>query len=71
MAGLFPNRNDRSHGGFRNLYFVANYFREMGHPILDFLHCHFALLPISNQNDLDLLSAERQEKWDLKFRSPF
>ena len=69
MAGLFSSRNNHSYGGIRGLYSVADDFFQMGHPILHLLHCHIALLLVSNQNDLDLLSTERQEKWDLKFRS--
>ena len=50
---------------------MANYFREVGHPILDFRHCHFALQSISSQNDLDLLSAEKEKSWHLSFSSLF
>jgi hypothetical protein len=69
MAGLFSNRNDHSYGGIGLIYFMANNFRPMGFSILDFRHRPFALQPISSENDLDLLSAERQKRWDLKFRS--
>ncbi len=71
MAGLFSNHDDAFDDGVGLLYFVANYFYEMGFSILDFRYRPFALQPISSQNDLDLLSAERQKRWDLKFRSAF
>jgi hypothetical protein len=71
MAGLFSNRNDHPYGGVGRLYSVANHFYPMGFSLLDSRHRPFALQPISRQDDLDLLSTERQKKWDLKFRSPF
>ncbi len=71
MEGLFPNRDDPFHDGIRVLCFVANHFCEMGHPISDLWHCPFAIQPISNQNDLDLLPAEKQGKWYLRFKSAF
>jgi len=71
MARLFSNRDDPSHDGIRVLHIVANHFCEMGHRINDLWHCPFAFQPISSQDDLDLLSTERQKKWDLKFRSAF
>ena len=71
MAGLFSNRHDRSHGGIGDLYSLGDYFCSLGFPFLDFRHRPFALQPISGENDLDLLSAEGKEKWDLKFISPF
>jgi hypothetical protein len=71
MARLFSNRNDHSYGGIRGLYSVANDICEMGCPLLHFQHGRFVLQPVSDQNDLDLLSTERQEEWDLKFRSLF
>ena len=55
MAGLFSDHYNHPHGGIRVLYFVANDFRQMGLPILHLLRCNFALCPLSNQNDLDLL----------------
>ena len=55
MAGLFSDHHNHPHGGIRVLYFVANDFRQVGLPILDLLCCLFALWPVSNQNDLDLL----------------
>ena len=50
---------------------MANHFREVGHSIVDFRHCPFALQSISSQDDLELLSAERQGRWDLKSRLAF
>jgi hypothetical protein len=66
MAGLFPDHHDYPHGRIRVLYFVANGFCEMGDSILDLRSGHFALWTISNQNNQDLFSTERQERWDLR-----
>jgi hypothetical protein len=49
---------------------MGNHFLEMGFSVLDFRYRPFALQLISSQNDLDLFPAERQNRWDLKFRSP-
>jgi len=66
MAGLFSDCHDYPHGRIRVLYFVANGFCEMGDSILDLRSGHFALWTISNQNNQDLFSTERQERWDLR-----
>jgi len=71
MAGLFSDYYNCPHGRIRSLYYVADDFFQMGHPILHLLHCHIALQLVSNQNDLDLLSTKRQEKWHLRFKSLF
>ena len=71
MAGLFSDHYNQPHGRVRVLYLMADDFREMGHSIFDLWCCTFVICLVSNQNDLDLLSTERQEKWDLKFRSLF
>lgn len=69
MAGLFSDDHDRLHGRSGFLHLMADPFREVGDSISDFFHCPRPFQHLPNQNDLDLLPTERQEKWDLRFRS--
>ena len=67
MAGLFSNGYNRSYGHSGALYIVASDLCEMGLSFIDVRDRSFALRPVSNQNDLDLLSSERKGAWHLKF----
>ena len=69
MAGLFSDDHDRLHGRSGFLHLMADPFREVGDSFLDPRSCAFALRSVSNQNDLGILSKERQKRWDLRFRS--
>jgi hypothetical protein len=67
MARLLSNDDNMFDGLFGVVYLVANDLCEMGLSLIDLRGCSFALWPVSNQNDLDLLSTERQETWHLRF----
>ena len=69
MAGLFSDDDDRSYDLSGVLYLVASDLCEMGLSLIGLRGCPSVLRSISNQNDLALLSTEKEEEWSLSFSS--
>jgi len=67
VAGLFSDRHNSPYGRTGILYPLADDFCEVGFSVLDFRRRSFAFWSFSNQNDLGLLSPEREKGWHLSF----
>ena len=67
MARLFSDDHYPVHGDPGWLHPLADAFREVGCSVPYFFRGPPSFRTLANSDDLDLLSAEREESWHLSF----